>query len=344
MALIFMDGFDCYSSVTDAQNSGWIPESSTTISTTAGRAGGGALEFVSTIYQWTRTFPIIAYGGTIFVCFAYYHKGAAAPTQLVRVLSDTGGLIGAITHDTAGTVTWTPSTGGVTNTAGSPLTANSWHWVELKIVLGTTASNGSVEVQIDGASVLTATSQDTNTTGVGAGGIELTGGASTAPNQAWIDDIVIMDGTGSALNNFLGDCLISTLTPNADGGTVDWTASAGADYECVDEAPSAANDDTDYISSSTAGQESRFQMTNLTGSPASVHAVGVRYRAKKTDAGVRTLRSLINSNATEQTGTERGLTSNYIWRHDYYSQDPDGPSAWDEAAVNAMQVGVEVVQ
>ena len=146
------------------------------------------------------------------------------------------------------------------------------------------------------------------------------------------------------MTDFIGDVKITTQSPTADAATVDWTASAGSDYQCVDETPNAANDDTDYISSSTAGQESRFAMSNLAATPAAVHAVQVRYRAKKTDAGNRTIRSLVNSNATESVGVERGLSTAYKWFHgDVFELDPDGSVDWDGAAIDALEVGVEVV-
>lgn len=345
MALLFMDGFDCYASAAQAVDGGWNREDATncTFSTTAGRFGGGSIGFLNTTHQWTRNIPVVAYGGTLFTAFAYYHTGSVAGPSLLRVVSDANALLVLISHSASGAITFTPNSGTATTEAGASLTPNTWHWVEIKIVLGTTASNGSCEIRIDGSTVINATSQDTNSSGSGAGFIEL-GAAAASGNEGHIDDVVIFDASGATFNTFIGDSKITTHTPNGDAATVDWTASAGADYECVDETPSAANDDTDYISSSTAGQESRFTMTNLSGTPDTVHAVQVRYRAKKTDAGTRTVRGLINSSATESTGNTAGLTTAYRWFFgDLFPLNPNGSVAWTPAAVNALEVGVEVV-
>lgn len=343
MALIFMDGLDCYASDTQCADGGWVLENSnTTFSTSAGRFGGGALSFTSALFQWSKAITSVAYGGVIYCGFSYKHTGTAT-TSLLKFLSDTSSALGTISHDAAGVITFAGNSGSSTTEAGTSLTPSAWHWIEVKLTLGTTSSNGAVEVRVNGSVVLTATSQDTNATGVGCGIIEY-GGGGTGGSPAYIDDVVIYDSTGATINDFLGDTKITTQVPNGDGGTVDWTASAGSDYQCVDDTPSAANDDTDYISSSTVAQESRFDMTNLAASPTSIHAVQVRYRAKKTDAGTRTVRGLVNSNATESTGTTRGLSTTYRWFHgDKYSLNPDGSVAWTESAVNAVQVGVEVV-
>lgn len=344
MALLFMDGFDCYSSATQCQDGGWNPESANCVfSTTGGRFGGGAIGWTNSSVQWIRSFPVVTYGNVVFFGFAYKHKGTLT-SQLFRILSDAGAALVLLSHNASGAVTMTPNSGASTTESGNSLTANAWHWVEVKVTLGTTASNGAVEVRVNGTTIINATSQDTNSSGSGASILELGGGGTANPNEAYMDDVVIFDATGATVNNFLGDTKITTHSPNADAATVNWTASAGADYECVDDTPNNPNDDTDYISSSTAGQESRFAMSNLSDVPTAIHAVQVRYRAKKTDAGARTVRALINSNATESVGTERGLSTDYRWFYgDFYALDPDGSAAWDDTAVNALEVGIEVV-
>lgn len=345
MALIYMDSFDCYADLTDLAGSGWVSENTgfAGFNATGGRYGGGALEFNSTISQFQKGITTVPNGNDIIFCFAYYHTGKTV-YPFLRVLSDAQLTIGTVTHAASGQITWMPSRGSATTEAGTSLTTGTWHWVEIKITLGTTSSNGACVIRVNGATVINATSQDTNVTGNGASYFEITGGGSTTPNEAYFDDFVIMDSTGSVMNDFIGDSVITVQTPNADGGTVDWAASAGSDYECVDESPASANGDTDYISSSTTGQESRFNLTNLSGTPTTIHAVQVRYKARKTASGQRTVRGLINSNANESVGNTQGLTTAYVWKHgDIFELDPDGSVAWDVASVNALQAGVEVV-
>jgi len=345
MALIHMDGLDCYADLTDMSRAGYQPESTTSlaIDTTGGRYGGGSVRFGTASLAVNLPIPLLAYGGTLIVGFAVYHSGSAAGALLTAV-SDADATAFKIEHTAAGVLKfYTGASTLVYTSAGAPLTANAWHWVEMKIVLGNSPS-GSFEVKVDGGASDSFSSTDTQPTGTGIVLLQLSAGGAVSPNYARIDDIVVMDGTGAALNTFIGDSKITTHAPSSDGGTVDWTASAGTDVSCVDETPSAANGDTDYISSSTAAQESRFNVADLANTPDIIHAVQARYKAKKADAGARTVRGLVNSGGTEQTGTTVGLTTTYAWlKGPVASVDPNTSSAWDSAGVNAVQVGVEVV-
>lgn len=346
MAIIGIEGFDVYANWSQLGETGWLTDNAgITVSTTAGRYGGGAVSYVSTLYGIHRGLPTQAYGSTLIVSFAYKRTNSLSVDKICVFTSDTGLSLGHVGHDYTGRIHFEPQTGNqVFGTSKSVLLTHVWNWVEIKCVFGTTASNGSIVVKVNGVEVLNGSSIDTNGTGTGPGGIELqaAGAASTA---AYIDDVIIMDGTGSApYNDFLGDCVIETLSPDGDGGTVNWTASAGADYQCVDETPNAANDDTDYISSNTVAQESRFTLANLSTTPTGVYAVAPRIRAKKDNAGSRTLRTLINSSATEATGTEMGLTTIYRWlQADIFTTDPNTAGSWSATSVNALQAGVEIV-
>lgn len=344
MALVFMDGLDCYTDLTDASRAGWQPESFSQLdfSTTAGRFGGGAFQFKNVITAARLSLPIVAYTGTIIIGFAYYHPGVADGI-LIEARSDLNTVAFQVRHTAAGAITLYSGVTLVHTSAGTPLTPNAWHWVEVKVVLNDSPT-GSFEVRIDGMAAASFGSTDTRATGTGIAMIEFGGGGASTPNFAWMDDIVIMDGTATAPNDFIGDTKITTHVPTANAATADWTASAGVDYECVDEAPSAANGDTDYISSNTAAQESRFAISNLVNVPTTIHAVQVRSKAKKADAGTRTMRSLIRSGATELTGTEVGLTTEYAWiKGPVAVVDPDTAVAWSASGFNALEAGVEVV-
>jgi energy-converting hydrogenase Eha subunit B len=69
-----------------------------------------------------------------------------------------------------------------------------------------------------------------------------------------------------------------------------------------------------------------------------------RFKAKKADAGTRTLRALLNSSSTEGTGEEQGLTTTYKWYiGGLFTTDPNTAGAWSATTVNALQAGVEIV-
>jgi hypothetical protein len=128
-----------------------------------------------------------------------------------------------------------------------------------------------------------------------------------------------------------------TLRPTADTAEADWTPSAGADhYAVVDEA--TINGDTDYVSAATPGDLDLYEMGNLSFTPDTVHAVQV-----KNDAEARQVRTKLKSGTTTADGTTQGMATSYLPYGDLYATDPDTSIAWTPGAVNAMQVGIEVV-
>jgi len=73
-----------------------------------------------------------------------------------------------------------------------------------------------------------------------------------------------------------------------------------------------------------------------------VHAVGVSNHIRKTDAGDRTVRALVRSNAVEAEGDIQGVTADYRYRQHIFELDPDGSVAWDSDSVNAAEFGITI--
>ena len=133
-----------------------------------------------------------------------------------------------------------------------------------------------------------------------------------------------------------------TLRPTADTAEADWTPSAGADhYAVVDEA--TINGDTDYVSAATPGALDLYEMSNLSFTPDTVHAVQVTMVARKDDAEARQVRTKLKSGTTTADGTTQAMATSYLPYGDLYETDPDTAMAWTPGGVNAMQVGIEVV-
>lgn len=351
MAIIYATGFDTFANITEFLETGWFRESTTQngFSTSAGRFGGGCLDGLLTSGSngWYSSVNIAA-GGTLHLAFAYYHDLSTITDDLFLLTGFTASQQSArITLSSTGVLqSFNQANTLVETSASNPLTPGSWHWVEIKIVNGSNATNGEITVRVDGSNVLNTTGINTmpNNTAQVIGTFMLSGPRTGTGATCRIDDLFIMDTTGSAFNTFMADRRIQSLIPTADGATVNWTASASTDVSCVDDALGAANDDTDYIHSVTAGQESRFAMGNLSVSPTSIDAVMIKMRTRKSDAGDRTIRGLINSNSVEATGPTIGLSTDYMWRSGgVFLTNPDGSVAWTESAVNALEAGVEVV-
>lgn len=350
MAIVYSTGFDIFANISEFLETGFYRESITQndFSTTDGRFGGGCLKgtLTSGSNGWYGSSNAAA-GAAMFWAFAYYHNSGTT-TDTLFLLTNYGTQQAArIAVSSTGVLqSYNRSDALVETSVSNPLTAGTWHWVEIKVISGTGAADGEITVRVDNSTVLNLTNLDTRPGGTAqtTGIFKISGPRSVGGADVRIDDFFLMNTSGSAFNAFMTDRRIQTLIPTADAATVNWTASAGTDVSCVDDALGASNGDTDYIASNTVAQESRFAMGNLSVSPASIDAVVVQVRARKADAGDRTMRALINSNATEATGTTLGLSTDYIWKSSgAFLTNPDGAVAWTESAVNALEAGVEIV-
>jgi hypothetical protein len=340
-----MDGFDLYANKADVEKSHWRADAvANDMSTTLGRFGGGCLRNTSNTSGWVVP-CIVAQGDTIVISFAYYCEDLATSgsgdlivvgynrsfQQLFSLRQNASGDISAFNAAT------TPASVGSSLAA---LTNNAWHWIEIKVKLGTNDTTGEFEVRVDDiVEIANVTGIDTFRSN------ELAFLSFNGSNgDCRYDDIVIMDTSGTEMNDYLGDSRIDTKTPNSDGTATDWVASAGSQFQCVDETPNAANDTTDYVYSTTASDELELQMSNFSDNPPSVHAVQIRTRASKSNAGNRTYRAGLRSGGVDSFGATLGLTIEWAWRRNgMFPLNPNGNIAWTKTAVDATQVKLETV-
>lgn len=344
MAVLFMDGFDIYSNAADAIVGGWTNENANqTFSTTNGRFGGGCLQNGVTTTGWHAP-AVVAVGDTVIISFAYWvnHTGGGASDTIIRGNDRNGAQLFRLEHNTSGDLKAynQPNTQVGSTASGALASSSAWYWIEMKVLLGSGAANGSIEVKVNGSTVIgPVTSIDTNN-GNALSYISFLGSGG----DSRFDDVIIMDTSGTGMNDFLGDTKIDSLVPNGDGTTVDWTASAGSDYQCVDDALASSNGDTDYISSSTASQKTQLQMGNFADNPTAVHGLQIRTRSRKTDVGARTYRANVKSGGSTSNGTTLGATTDYAWRRNgVWTRNPNGSIAWTKSSINAVQVEVEIV-
>lgn len=212
----------------------------------------------------------------------------------------------------------------------------NWHYIEVTVTVADTG--GIVQVRVDGTQVINF-SGDTKNAGTNSTIDTVTLNAYSGA-QLIVDDLVILDATGTApYNTFLGDTRVQTLVPSGAGTTTQLTPSTGANWDCVNEVPYSA---TDYVSGSTVGNKDTYATTDL-GAGYSILAVKTKAIAKKTDAGVRNLKTVVRSGGTDYSditasplsGTDQAVSN-------IRTADPATGAAWTTAGVNAMEIGVEV--
>jgi len=226
----------------------------------------------------------------------------------------------------------------VATSATGVITLNTWKYLEVRIYRHATA--GSVEVFIGGVSVVSATSIDT----IDTSSTVIVGfwnrGSLTDENLFYVDDFYV--ASGSSFDTAVGDRRIGSLAVNADTAQADLSLSTGSSgYQLLDDT-GGGNGDTDYIYSTTVGHISDFDFADLSGSP-TIHAVAVKLRASKTDAGSKTLRARIKSSSSVANGSTFDPGIGYSQHTDIFLVDPATSSAWTASGVNAALVGVEIV-
>jgi hypothetical protein len=220
------------------------------------------------------------------------------------------------------------------------LKRNTWHYLEYKVYCHD--SSGTIDVRLDGQTVISASGIDTlqDATGwVGTIAIEAPSSSTAGSVAATIDDLYILNGA-AGLSDFLGPVKIETLRPTGDTATVDWTPSANADhYTLIDENPVNSSD---YVASSTANQEDKYTLANLS-SITTVQGVQLGVMAQLDGPGSKQLYLTCDSNGSVNNGSEIYLAGpETVHFSRILETDPDTSNAWTTSAIDALIAGIRV--
>ena len=336
MSLILCDGFDHYTDLTRK----WTAFTGVASVTTAVKRTGThalAIQNGGNNGMVSKTFVALEHA-TIVVGFALYRPTTGvnfavqflsdlAVTEHVSVpLADTG-LFTVRRGNSSGTVL------GVTSIA---VPAVTWTYVEIKATLHDLA--GAVEVRVNGAVALTLSSIDTKNAGTKTvfDALKLVAVSAGSANT-YVDDVYLLSGAGSRLNDFLGDVAVRALYPSGAGSSTGLTSSSGANYTAVDD-PLLST--TDYVFGATVDTQDTYAIGDLTGT-GTVHAVALDLAVAKSDAGARGMAPVLRHAGTDYAGSDRALSTSYELVQTIYEQAPDA-TAWSVAKVNALEAGCRV--
>lgn len=333
MTLLHFDGFELGDHLLDYAPSG-TNQPQTAAST---RFGYGRMlnTTLSGVSQLTKS---ITPSAEVFVGMAVSIVATTPGIPFITLLGDSG----ATSHLS---VVWTNSTtlalqrGGTTIATASvnePL--NQWSYVELRATIADSGGRGVVKV--DGATVIDFTGDTKNggtSTNIDAVRFGKTA-SSGAPAGFYIDDFYICDALGAApYNTFLGPIQVQTPAPSGAGSSTQMTPSTGANYAAVDEQPYSA---TDYVQG-TSGQKDLYAMGDV--ASGTILAVQARGIAKATDAAPVSIKGLVKSGSTTNTGASTALgASDATVKGNILTTDPNTGAAWTLAGLNAIEAGFEV--
>ena len=353
MALLFTDSFDHYTNLAEKYDSVLLTHGGAVMSiseSAAREAGGGGLSVVNSGTNYCYCNKGIPTSSTVIVGFAFSSNSTGE--MILLALSDTtncqvffviqtNGFIQAYTQPVVSFNDLTGATLLGTSSVPVPL-GGVWTYLEFETTFSTTA--GSITVRMNGINVMSLTGVNTQVTANASVNNFTLGYQWAIPVSSvtfYIDDLYVLNNSGSFNNAFLGDVHVVALLPTGAGESTEWTPNgAGADWECVDDNP--PNEGTTYISSSTVGAKDMYTLSSLPNA-GTVHGVMVSSYSTKDQAGTRTLthvvKDTISGNEVQSTQVAPGTSLHFL--STTFDTDPSGNN-WSYAEVNQMQVGVEV--
>jgi hypothetical protein len=340
MAVLFLDGMDHYN-LTQAPSK-WNLGVSMLYGSSSGRFGGGTLNYDASNFEKSATVTIPT-SGTVIIGMAIKIDTSmpAALTSLVRLVDTLTiqtevrfGPSGQFAIFTNGSQVGSASANGL-------LTLNVWHHLEWKVTISTSTSANQCVLRLNNVEILNltgvATKTSSNTT---ANAVSIGRNVSTQCGMSY-DDVYVLDNTGTQNNDLIGDCRIETLYPNGAGNYAQLSANgAGTNYGCVNEHP--ADDDTTYVAGNSVGNKDSYAFANPAGTINTVYAVQMNMRARKDNAGTRTVARLFRASATDYLGSDNSLSTSYALYRDVMEKNPDTNAAWTSADITALEAGVKV--
>ena len=226
----------------------------------------------------------------------------------------------------------------VATSSGFSYTTGSVYWISTKVTIHDTA--GVVSIKVNGNEILNATGLDTRNGGTSGVISSIVIYLLKFGNiDSFIDNLHVMDTSGTSYNDHINEHKIFTEFPSADGALNDFTASSGSRYACVNE--TGYNDDTNYIYSSTSGHNQSFSTDNISGI-STVAAVKVFARARKDDTETRNFKLLNRQGSTNYSSSSFTAGSSYTNFYNIWQTNPATSSNWTANEADTCEIGVSL--
>lgn len=357
MANIFTDGFDKYAATADFPDKGWTNGDATNITfqSTAGRFGGGAVDFRDDGGFGLRRSVSLNEDRIRLACWIFMKSTAGiqnghelfrftenATNNTLEIQIATGGFIGVSDYDD-------DTTGNAIVTGTKAINDDQFHHFEIHFVPGTIGvADGTIETWIDGvkdidqvASVITRAVGSGTFQNLDIMDVEPPTDVQGTTGDYKIDDLVVWDDAAGGMTGRLNQHRIETLTPTAEGNLIQFTPQSGVDNALmVDE--TAQDGDTTWVESAVAANQDTYVYDNLVANPSSIKTVVVNTVARNTDIGAINFDAVARSNAVEANSVAQAITGSFVLYQHEFSTDPSGGGAWTIARIDAAEFGLEV--
>lgn len=342
MSVLFADGMDFYNSTQAITKWNLGFTGAMSYSSTGGRFGGGSLLHDDSNFNKTAALAIPVVGSTYIIGFAVKMTSAMpnADHSLFR-LYDGSTVQCEIAVSPLGQLKIYSNATVRGTSASNVILLNTWHHIEWKITITNSTGSNQCVLRVDNTAVLNLTGVDTQTSGNSSADSLQIGRLNSTAAGASYDDFYLLDNNGAQCNDLLGDCRIETLMPSGAGTYTQFTHNGAAtNWQAVSEVP--ADDDTSYVDGASLNDKDSYAFANPSGTVSTVFAVQSNIRARKDNAGVRSIAPLTVISGTDYVGTDRALSTSYALYSEIMELNPDTGVAWTGSDINALDAGYKV--
>lgn len=328
MALLWMDGFEHYGTTTANLLKNYGANGSPSIVTTP-RTGTYAVSCTASANVGLIWY-IPGAARQIVGVAAGFRTSLIGNVRLISFMDATSKQVSVYVNANGGLTVFRGTTSLGTSTNGL-IVINTYYHIEIKTVISNAA--GSVEVRLNGVTVINLTGVDTaSTTNESCTNISF-GALSAGESGVTIwDDIVIWDTNPGQIVDFVGQARVGIMMPDGDTGTNTMSPSSGSSaYAMVDEL--SPNDDTDYLSATVVDQIA----TCTVGAPPTdvglIIGVLSFARGRKTDAGGAS----VNPGTNGSYGSDKALDTAYVMANNVFEQNPETAANWQPSDLSSAK-------
>lgn len=217
----------------------------------------------------------------------------------------------------------------------------AWHLLEVHVKIAD--SGGVIQVKIDG--VLDIDYEGDTKSGSET---EIKGFEFYFDSTVFIDDFAVNDTSGAVDNSWCGDGHVIALKPNSSGDSSDFVGSDSDsvdNYALVDDIPS--DSDTTYVESATPDDCDLYNLEacGIDSDMYEIKRIFIEGRGKDTTTGSGIVTPLIKTSGSEIESDQVELTTTYAQiKSEEWVTNPMTGSAWTPTEVDALQIGIKVVQ
>jgi hypothetical protein len=230
-------------------------------------------------------------------------------------------------------------------TGTTTINIDTWYHLEAKITVSDSTSAGDCIVKINGnEDINLGAGNDTRNFSSEGLDVLVFIASTTVYSSTFIDNLFILNDSGSINNDFIGECLVECKRPDGNGSSSQWDGSDGNqvdNYLLVDE---QFVDESDYLEAQNSGELDLFDYGDISVgvSVDEIYGVGSKSFINKLNSGSRRIRQMCRSGGSNYNGDDLYLPTGVHFNSQLWETDPDTAALWTKTNFNSAQFGIKV--